>query len=40
VWAAEIFGPQASIAKVLGKTQRSGGGYKLRANEADDLDPQ
>jgi hypothetical protein len=36
----EIFGLQASIAKVLGKTQRSSGGDKLRANKADDLDPQ
>jgi hypothetical protein len=34
----EIIGLQGSIAKVLGKTQRSSGGYKLRANEADDLD--
>jgi hypothetical protein len=36
----EIIGLQGSIAKVLGETQRSSGGYKLRANEADDLDPQ
>jgi hypothetical protein len=36
----ELLDPQASIVKMLGKTQRCGSGNESRPNEADNLEPE